>query len=84
MATWLAWWKAVWAGLVFRMGAMGSPVAGLYDYVATHDDHLLTIDHRGGEVGGGGGATEGIVGTGGSRDTSRELGAGRGHTEQSS
>ena len=86
MATWLAWWKAVWAGLVFRMGAMGSPVAGLYDYVATHDDHLLTIDHRGGEVGGCGSATEGIVGTGGSREASGEgsLGAGGRETEQSS
>ena len=86
VATWLAWWKAVWAGLVFRMGAMGSPVAGLYDHVTTHDDHLLTIDHRGGEVGGCGGATEGIVGTGGSREASGEgsLGAGGRETEQSS
>ena len=67
---------------------MGSPEAGLMT-VNTHDDHLLTIDHRGGEVGGGGsggGATEGVVGTGGSREASGELGlgAGGGETEQSS
>ena len=65
---------------------MGSPVSGLYDFVTTHDDHLLTIDHRGGEVGGCGGATEGVVGTGGSGDSSGELGpaGGGGDTEQSS
>lgn len=66
---------------------MGSPEAELYDYVTTQDDHLLTIDHRGGEVGGGGGgATEGVVGTGGSREAGGEggLGAGGRETEQSS
>ena len=54
--------------------------------VTTHDDHLLTIDHRGGEVGGCGGATEGVVGTGGSGEASGEgsLGAGGRETEQSS
>ena len=44
----------------------------------------LPVDDRGGEVSRGLSSTEGIVRTGGSRDTSRELGAGRGHTEQSS
>ena len=55
--------------------------------VITHDGSLLTIDHRGGEVGGGGsGATEGLVGTISSRETSGEgsLGAGGRETEQSS
>ena len=48
--------------------------------------YLLTIDHRGGEVGGCGGATEGVVGTGGSGEASGEgsLGAGGRETEQSS
>ena len=54
--------------------------------ITTHDSSLLTIDHRGGEVGGGGGATEGVVGTISSREASGEggLGAGGRETEQSS
>ena len=65
---------------------MGSPEAELYDYVTTHDDHLLTIDQGGGKVGGGGGATEGVVGTISSREAGGEggLGAGGRETEQSS
>ena len=48
--------------------------------------YLLTIDHRGGEVSRGSGATERVVGTGSSREASRErsLGAGGRETEQSS
>ena len=82
VATWLAWWKAVWAGLVLRRGAMGSPEHTL----ATHSAliTLLTIDHRGGEVRGGGGATEGVVGAGRGGDSGGQLGAGGRETEQSS
>ena len=44
----------------------------------------LPIDDRGGEVGRSLSSAERIVGTGGSGDTSGQLGPGGGHTEQSS
>ena len=44
----------------------------------------LPVDDRGGEVGRSLRSTERIVGTGGSGDTSGQLGPGGGHTEQSS
>ena len=41
VATWLAWWKAVWAGLVMRGGSIGSAEHTFSNSLCT----IVTTDH---------------------------------------